>query len=73
MRNKNDTEITFKLSSSVVGDSNDEDIFPHNLLLTNAQVSKLGKAFVNYSPANIKFSKNHFHKRRKTTVILGRL
>ena len=48
------TEGTLKLSSNVVGDSNDENNFPHNLLLTNTQVSRLGKAFENNSSANIK-------------------
>ena len=32
---KNGTEVTLKLSSNVVGDSNDEDNFPHKLFLTN--------------------------------------
>ena len=41
---KNGTEVTFKISSNVVGDSNDENNFPHNLLLTNTQVSKPRKA-----------------------------
>ena len=41
---KNNTEVTFKISSNVVGDSDDENIFPHKLLLTNTQVSKLYKA-----------------------------
>ena len=31
---KNNTEVTLKLSSNVVGDSNDENNFPHRLLLT---------------------------------------
>ena len=35
---KNGTEVTLKLSSNVVGDSNDENNFPHKLLLTNTQV-----------------------------------
>ena len=35
----NGTEITLKISSNVVGDSNDENNFPHKLLLTNTQVS----------------------------------
>ena len=30
---KNGTEVTLKLSSNVVGDSNDENNFPHKLLL----------------------------------------
>ena len=32
---KNGTEITLKISSNIVGDSNDENTFPHKLLLTN--------------------------------------
>ena len=49
---KNGTEVTSKLSSNAVGDSNDEDNFLHKLLLTNTQVSKLSKAFANNSPTN---------------------
>ena len=43
-----------KLSSNVAGDSNDENIFPHRLLLTNTEVSKLCKPFANNPSANIK-------------------
>ena len=46
---KNDTEVSLKISSNVVGDSNDEHNFPNKLLLTNTQVSRLGKAFANNS------------------------
>ena len=42
-----------KLSPNV-GDSNDENSFPHKLLLTNTHVSRLRKAFANGSSANIK-------------------
>ena len=42
---KDGTEVTFKLSSNVVVDYNDENNFPHKLLLTNTQVSKLRRAF----------------------------
>ena len=45
------------ISSNVVGDSNGENDLPHNLLLTNTQVSKLRKAFTNGSLANVKLSK----------------
>ena len=38
---KNVTEVTLKISSNVVGDSNDENNFPHMLLLTNTQVSRI--------------------------------
>ena len=41
---KNNIEVTFKISSNVVGDSDDENILPQKLLLTNTQVSKLYKA-----------------------------
>ena len=32
---KNGTEIALKISSNVVGDSKDENSFPHKLLITN--------------------------------------
>ena len=59
---KNGTEVTLKISSNVVGDSNDENNIPYNLLLTNTQVSKPRKAFANGSSANIKISKTQLHK-----------
>ena len=58
---KNGTEVTLKILSNVVGDSNDENNFLHKLLLTNTQVSKLNKAFPNNSSGNIKLSKTQFH------------
>ena len=51
---KNGTEVTVNLSSNIIGDSNDDNNFPHKLFLTNTQVSKLRKAFANNSTANIK-------------------
>ena len=51
---KNNTEVTLKLPSNVVGDCNDEIHFPHKLLLTNLQVSKFRKAFANSSSASKK-------------------
>ena len=59
---KNGTEVTLKISSNAAGDSNDENNFPHKLLLTNTQVSKLRKAFSNNSTADIKLSKTQLHK-----------
>ena len=50
-RIKNGTEVTLKISSNVVGDSNDENNFSHKFLLINTQVSKLLKAFANNSSA----------------------
>ena len=70
---KNGTEVTLELLSNVVNDSNDENNFPHKLLLTNTQVSRLRKAFENNSSANIKSSKTNLHKIRQSGGFLGRL
>ena len=70
---KNNTEVTLKISSNVVGDSNDENNFLHKLLLTNTQVSRLCKAFANNSSANIKLSKTQLHKIGPSGEFLGRL
>ena len=60
---KNGTEVTLKLSSKIVGGSNNENNFSHKLLLTNTpQGLKLRKAFANNSSTNIKLSKNEFLK-----------
>ena len=68
---KNGTEVTLKISSNVVGDSSDENNFPHTFLLTNTQVSKLRKAFENDSSANIKLSKTQLHKIGQSRGRLG--
>ena len=54
---KNGTEVTLKLASNVIGDSNDENIFLQKLLLSNTQVSRLREPFPDGSSANIKLSK----------------
>ena len=59
---KNSTEVTLNLLSNVVGDSNGENNFPHKLLLTDAQVSRLCKAFANGSSVNIKLSESQRSK-----------
>ena len=59
---KNRTEVTLNLSSNLIGSSNDETNFPHKLLSTNTQVSKIHKAFANDWLANIKFSKIRLSK-----------
>ena len=70
---KNGTEITFKLSSNVIGDSNDKTNFSHTSLLTNTQVSKLRKVFASNSSANTKLSKTNLHKIEQSGGILCRL
>ena len=54
---KNGTEVTLKILSNVVGNSNDENNFPLKLLLTDTQVSKLRKAFANNLSANKNYQK----------------
>ena len=44
------------------GNSNDETNFPHKLLFTNTQVSRVCKAFANNSSANIKLLKTQLSK-----------
>ena len=70
---KNGTEVTLKFYSNVIDDSNDENNFPHKLLLTNTQVLKLHKAFANNSSANIKLSKTQLHKIGEWGGFLGKL
>ena len=62
-----------KSSSNVVGDSNDENNFPHRLLLINKQVSGLCKVFENGSSANIKLSKTQLNKIGQSEGFLCRL
>ena len=47
--------------------------FSHKLLLTNAQVSKLSKAFANGSSADIELSKSKLHEKGQSGEFLGRL
>ena len=59
---KNGTEVALNLSSNLIANSNDETNFPHKLLLTNTQVSKICKGFANSSSTNIKFLKTQLSK-----------
>ena len=52
---KNETDVALRLSSNMVGNSDDETNFPHKLLLTNRQVANLRKAFANYLSTDIVF------------------
>ena len=70
---KNCTEVTLKISSNVVGGSNDENNFLHKFLLTNTQVSKLRKAVANKSSTNMKLSKTQKHKIGQSGGFFSRL
>ena len=50
-------KVVLRLSSNMISNSDDETDFPHKLLLTNRQVSNLGKVFANKSSTYIKLSK----------------
>ena len=62
---KNRTDVILRLSSYMVGNSDDEANFPHKLLLTNRQILSLRKAFNNLTSANIRFSKAQLTKLQK--------
>ena len=70
---KNATEVTLNLSSDIVSKSNYEPNFMYKLWLTDIQVSKLRKAFVNNSSANIKLLKTQLSKIVKLGGFLDRL
>ena len=70
---KSGAEVTLNLSSNVIGDSNDETIVSHKLLLTNGEVSGICKIFPNNSSANIKLSKTQLSKMVQFGGFLGRL
>ena len=57
----------------MIGDSNDKGNFPHELLLTNRQVSSIRKAFSNNSSVDIKFSKTQLSKMIQSGGSLGKL
>ena len=46
---KSETDVVLRLSSNMIGNSDDNTNFPHELLLTNRQVTNLRKAFPNHT------------------------
>ena len=59
---KNENDVVIWLSPSMIGDSNEKGNFPHELLLTDGQVSSIRKAFSDNSSVDIKFSKTQLSK-----------
>ena len=51
---KNQTDVVLRLSSNMIGNSDDETTFPKKLLLTNRQVVSLCKAFAKHTSTDIK-------------------
>ena len=62
---KNGTDVILRLSSTMIGNLDDEGNFPHKLLLTNRQVANIRKTFVNHTSTDIKLSKAQLIKMQK--------
>ena len=59
---KDVTDVVLRLSSNMIGYSENETSFPYKLLLTrqlNKQVANLRKAFANHISTDIKLAKTH--------------
>ena len=70
---KNETDVVLRILSNMVGNSNDNINFPHELLLTNRQVANIRKAFANHSSTDIKLSKTQLSKMIQSGGFLGKL
>ena len=70
---KNETDVVLRISSNMVGNSNDNTNFPHELLLTNRQVTNIRKAFAKNTSTDIKLSKTQLSKMIQSAGFLGNL
>ena len=70
---KNKTDVVLRLSSNMIGNSDDNTNFPHELLLTNRKVSNLRKAFAKNTSTDIKLSKTQLSKMIQSRGFLGKL
>ena len=70
---KNETDVVLRISSNMVGNSNDNTNFPQELLLSNRQVANICKAFANLSSTDIKLLKTQLSKMIQSGGFLGNL
>ena len=70
---RNETNVTLRISSNMVGNSNDNTNFPHKLLLSDRQVANIRKAFANNLSTDVKFSKTQLLKMTQSGGFLGNL
>ena len=70
---KNETGVILRIPSSMVGNSNDNINFPHELLLTDRQVANICKAFAKNTSTDIKLSKTQLSKMMQSGGFLGNL
>ena len=69
---KNETDVLLRQSSNMIGNSDDNTNFPHELLLTNRQVTNIRKAFAKNTSTDIMLSKTQLSKMIQSGRILGR-
>ena len=62
-----------KASSNMIGNSDGNTNFPHELLLTNRQVTNLRKAFAKNTSTDIMLSKTQLSRMIQSGGFLGRL
>ena len=70
---KNETDVVLRISSNMVGNSNDNTNFPNELLLSNRQVANIRKAFAKNTSTDIKLSKTQLSKMIQSGGFLGKL
>ena len=66
---KSKTDVALRLSSNMIGNSDDQTNFPHELL----QVGNLRKAFAKHTSTDIKLAKTQLSKMIQSGGYLGRL
>ena len=62
---KSGTDVILRLSSNMIGNSDNEANFPLKLLLTNRQAANIRKAFANHTSTDFKLSKAQLTKMKK--------
>ena len=66
-------DVVLRLSSNMVGSSNDNTNFPHELLLANRRVANIRKVFAKNTSIDIKLSKTQLSKMIQSGGFLDRL
>ena len=70
---KNETDVVLRISSNMVGNTNDKTNFPNELLLANRQVANIRKVFGKNTSTDIKLSKTQLSKIVQSGGFLGKL
>ena len=59
---KNETDLVLRISSNMVGNSNDNTNFPHELFLTNRQVANILKALLKIHQLILNYQKLNYQQ-----------